>query len=181
MAGSQLPPDLPADGAKHLPVRLPVVAVHLADILAVSDLLGEGPRVVAHVGRAGISRPDQPAIIHEGTPVRRVDAKPQRPPGQLHRGSVPPGVRPSVGRDPEPVVMLPAKLALPPSRLDSRLRQHHHRVDPESLPGRLGQGGVRLDKTHDNHQFSITQISSGRSDSGPSSNRDGSAKASSFS
>ena len=57
----------------QLTIGFPVIAVHLADVVAVSDLLGEGRRVGAHVGRPGIGRAKQAAVIHERALIVRVD------------------------------------------------------------------------------------------------------------
>ena len=117
-----------------------VVAVDFADVFAVGDLAGEGFRVVADVGGERVDRTDQAGVVHEGILRSVVDTETEGVDAQFDTFAFPPDVFLAVGGDTEIVVMLAGEITLSPARLDSRLCQDNHRIDPECFPRLSGEG-----------------------------------------
>ena len=131
-----------ADRHQHPLIGGTVVAIHFADVFAVSDLFGEGRRRVADRGGYRISGMDQTGIVHEAVFRGFVFAEPEGKDaavlGEVGLRAFPESVGTAESSDTEKVVMLLRQCAFAPAGFDGRLCQDNDGIDPETfsrLPG----------------------------------------------
>lgn len=114
-----------------------VIAILFTNIFAVRYFMRKSSGIVTDCGRSRVSARDQPGIVEEAVLRTGIFAERQPLGFQCHPAAMPKFVGRAVAGNSEQVMMQPRQVALAPTRLDSCLGQHDHRIDTEQLLSRL--------------------------------------------